>query len=64
MINESDSGGTHIDKRDGRQDPGERITVPSEPLLAVLAEAGLGTIDAAEDRRGGCRGYCADAVPA
>lgn len=46
VINDSDSGGTHVDKRDGRQDPGERITVPSEPLIAVLADAGLGTIDA------------------
>ncbi|MEA2879018.1 MAG: hypothetical protein QOF14_4214 [Hyphomicrobiales bacterium] len=46
VINESDSGGTHIDKQDGRQDPGERITVPSKPLIAVLAEAGIETVDA------------------
>ena len=46
VLNESDSGGTHIDKQDGRHDPGERITVPCRPLLAVLAEAGIGTIDA------------------
>jgi FkbM family methyltransferase len=46
VLNESDSGGTHIDKQDGGQDPGERITVPCRPLLAVLAEAGIGTIDA------------------
>jgi FkbM family methyltransferase len=46
VLNASDCGGTHIDKQDGRQDPGERISVPCRPLLAVLAEAGIGTIDA------------------
>jgi FkbM family methyltransferase len=46
VLNESDSGGTHIDKQDGRQDAGERITVPCKPLIAVLAEAGIETIDA------------------
>jgi FkbM family methyltransferase len=46
VLNESDSGGTHIDKQDGRQDAGERISVPCKPLIAVLAEAGIGTIDA------------------
>jgi FkbM family methyltransferase len=46
VLNESDSGGTHIDKQDGRQDPGERISVPCRPLLAVLAEVGIGAIDA------------------
>jgi len=46
VLNESDSGGTHIDKQDGRQDAGERISVPCRPLIAVLAEAGIGTIDA------------------
>lgn len=46
VLNESDSGGTRIDKHDGRQDPGERISVPCRPLIAVLAEAGIGTIDA------------------
>ena len=46
VLNESDSGGTHIDKQDGRQDAGERISVPCRPLIAVLAEAGIGAIDA------------------
>jgi hypothetical protein len=46
VINDSDSGGTHIDKRDGRQDAGERIEVPCKPLTAVLAEAGIVSIDA------------------
>jgi FkbM family methyltransferase len=46
VLNESDSGGTHIDKQDGRRDAGERISVPCRPLLAVLGEAGIGTIDA------------------
>jgi FkbM family methyltransferase len=39
VLNESDSGGTHIDKQDGRQDTGK-------PLIAVLAEAGIAAIDA------------------
>ena len=30
---------------DGK-DPGERINVPSKPLLAVLSEAGIAAIDA------------------
>jgi len=46
VINDSDSGGTHIDKQDGRQDAGERISVPSKPLIAVLADAGVESIDA------------------
>jgi FkbM family methyltransferase len=46
VLNESDSGGTYIDKQDGRQDAGERITVPCRPLIAVLAEAGIEAIDA------------------
>lgn len=46
VINDSDSGGTHIDKHDGRQDAGERIEVPCRPLTAVLAEAGIVSIDA------------------
>ena len=46
VINDSDSGGTHIDKQDGRQDAGERISVPSKPLTAVLSDAGIETIDA------------------
>jgi FkbM family methyltransferase len=46
VINESDSGGTHIDKQDGRQDPGERIAVPSKPLIVALAAAGIETVDA------------------
>jgi FkbM family methyltransferase len=46
VLNDSDSGGTHIDKQDGRRDPGERITVPSKPLLPVLSEAGITSIDA------------------
>ncbi|MEJ0077658.1 MAG: FkbM family methyltransferase [Alphaproteobacteria bacterium] len=46
VLNASDSGGTHIDKQDGRQDAGERISVPCKPLLAVLSEAGITSIDA------------------
>jgi FkbM family methyltransferase len=46
VINDSDSGGTHVDKQDGRQGAGERIAVPSKPLIAVLADAGIRTIDA------------------
>jgi FkbM family methyltransferase len=46
VINEADSGGTHIDKQDGRQSAGERIAVPSRPLIAVLAESGVETVDA------------------
>ena len=46
VLNDSDSGGTHIDKHDGRTDPGERINVPGKPLLAVLSEAGITAIDA------------------
>ena len=46
VLNDSDSGGTHIDKHDGRHDAGERIGVPCKPLLAVLAEAGITAIDA------------------
>lgn len=46
VINESDSGGTHLDKHDGRQDTGERVSVPCKPLVDVLQEAGIGAIDA------------------
>jgi FkbM family methyltransferase len=46
VINEADSGGTHIDKQDGRQSAGERIAVPSKPLTAVLADCGIATVDA------------------
>ena len=46
VLNDSDSGGTHIDKHDGRKDPGARINVPCKPLLAVLSEAGIAGIDA------------------
>jgi len=46
VINHSDSGGTHIDKQDGRQSAGERIAVPSKPLIAVLADSGIETVDA------------------
>ena len=33
VLNDSDSGGTHIDKHDGRKDPGARINVPGKPSL-------------------------------
>ncbi len=46
VLNESDSGGTHIDKHDGRRDAGERISVPCKPLLTVLSEAAITAIDA------------------
>jgi FkbM family methyltransferase len=46
VLNNSDSGGTHIDKQDGRRDSGARVSVPSKPLLAVASEAGIASIDA------------------
>jgi FkbM family methyltransferase len=46
VINDSDSGGTHIEKDDGRRDAGERVTVPSKPLIDVLKEAAIETVDA------------------
>ena len=46
VLNDADSGGTHIDKQDGRRDPGERIRVPTKSLLALLSEAGIAAIDA------------------
>jgi len=46
VLNESDSGGTHVDKDDGRKDSGERISVPCKPLSSVLSEAGVTAIDA------------------
>src|SRR5947209_546201 len=45
ILNDSDSGGTHIDKP-GLDRNGARINVPCKPLLAVLSEAGITTIDA------------------
>jgi len=45
VLNESDSGGTHIDKP-GLDQAGRRINVPTMPLLAVLADAGITAIDA------------------
>jgi FkbM family methyltransferase len=46
VLNNKDRGGTHVDKHDGRQDEGERISVPCKPLLSVLSEAGITAIDA------------------
>src|SRR5205085_9092341 len=46
VINDSDSGGTHMDKQDGRSDAGERISVPSKPLMDVLRDAGIAAVDA------------------
>ena len=46
VLNDSDSGGTHVDKRDGREALGERIRVPCRPLMEVLVEAGIEAIDA------------------
>jgi FkbM family methyltransferase len=46
VINDSDSGGTHIDKDDGRRDAGERISVPSKPLIEAFRDAGITTVDA------------------
>ena len=46
VINDSDSGGTHIEKDVGRRDAGERVTVPSKPLIDVLREAAIETVDA------------------
>jgi len=45
ILNDSDSGGTHIDKP-GLDQNGARINVPCKPLLAVLSEAGTTTVDA------------------
>jgi FkbM family methyltransferase len=45
VLNEDDSGGTHIDKP-GLDQNGKRISVPGKPLLALLAEAGITSIDA------------------
>src|SRR3954451_6647636 len=44
VLNESDSGGTHIDKA-GLDQSGKHITVPSKPLLVLLSEAGITAID-------------------
>jgi FkbM family methyltransferase len=46
VINDSDSGGTHIDKDGSRRDAGERVTVPSKPLIEALRDAGIARIDA------------------
>jgi FkbM family methyltransferase len=46
VLNDSDSGGTHLDKLNGREEAGERISVPCKPLMAVLAEAGIAAISA------------------
>ena len=45
LLNASDSGGTHIEKP-GLDQKGQRISVPSKPLLSVLSEAGITAIDA------------------
>jgi FkbM family methyltransferase len=45
VLNDSDSGGTHIDKP-GLDESGKHIIVPSKPLLPVLSEAGITAIDA------------------
>lgn len=45
VLNNSDSGGTHIDKP-GLDQKGERISVPCKPLLALLSEAGITAIGA------------------
>src|SRR4051812_25946740 len=45
VLNESDSGGTHIDKP-GLDQSGESITVQSKSLLALLSESGITSIDA------------------
>lgn len=46
VLNDSDRGGTHIEKRDGSGDTGERVTVPSKPLIDVLREASIEAPDA------------------
>jgi len=45
VLNEDDSGGTHIEKP-GLDLSGRRISVPSKPLLALLAESDITSIDA------------------
>ena len=45
VLNDDDSGGTHIDKP-GLDQNGKRISVPSRPLLALLTESGITSIDA------------------
>jgi FkbM family methyltransferase len=46
VLNQDDSGGTHIDKQDGRNGSGERISVRCRPLLSLLSEAGVTAVDA------------------
>jgi FkbM family methyltransferase len=46
VLDPGDSGGTHLEKPEGRLEAGERVSVPSRPLLAVLSEAGITAVDA------------------
>ncbi|MEA2919601.1 MAG: hypothetical protein QOJ15_11682 [Bradyrhizobium sp.] len=45
VINDSDSGGTHLDKTDTATGPG-RTKVACKPLTEILADAGIDAIDA------------------
>lgn len=46
VLNDSDSGGAHLDKQNGREEAGQRISVPCKPLMVVLADARIAAIDA------------------
>jgi FkbM family methyltransferase len=45
VMNDSDSGGTHLDKSDGTGAAG-RMSIPCRPLTDILAGAGIASIDA------------------
>ena len=45
-IDADDSGGTRIDRDAMRTAEAETVSVPCRPLLAILDEAGITTIDA------------------
>jgi FkbM family methyltransferase len=46
IINDSDSGGTHLDKEGLPAADGRRVSVPCKPLTDVLKEAKIAAIDA------------------
>lgn len=45
VINASDSGGTHLDRKSEQAAP-DRIAIPCRPLTDILQDAGIGAIDA------------------
>jgi FkbM family methyltransferase len=46
VIQVRDRAGSHVDRGEARVYDGEKLRVPTRPLLAILAEAGIATIDA------------------